>query len=125
MFGQKLYQGVKTMKQTRRMFAGMAAAATVAFLVGCGGGSDNNSISDFAGNYTGSYAGTSSTGSAVSGRFNVAISNNGQVTGNLFTGNNTPALPVTGTVDDDGDIRFATAAGANQVSVAGTVDTID
>ena len=113
------------MRKFRSMLWGVTAVAMVAFAVGCGGGSDNNSISDFAGSYTGSYAGTSATGSAVSGRFNVAISNNGQVTGNLFTGNNAPALPVTGTVDDDGDIRFATAAGANQVSVAGSVDTID
>jgi hypothetical protein len=111
------------MRKLRSMLWGVTAAAMVAFAVGCGGGSDNNSVSDFAGAYTGSYAGTTSTGSAVSGRFTINISNNGQVTGSLIGPNNN--LPVTGTVDDDGDIRFATAAGANQISVQGEVDTID
>lgn len=110
------------MKRWNRVLWGVVAAAMMAVLVGCGGGS-SDSLKFFAGNYTGSYAGTSSTGVEVGGKFNVSVDSSGNVTGTLNSGGN--ALPVTGSIDRDGNVRFETPAGNNVIAVAGQVATID
>lgn len=112
------------MKQTRRFFLGATAAFAIAVLAGCNGGSSNGPTQLFAGTYTGSYAGTAADGSATAGRFTVTAFNNGQVTGNLIAPNGN-TLPVTGTINTAGDLRFATAAGANVISVATSLAAID
>ncbi len=110
------------MKQMKRLFGGALALGVMAALAGCGGGS-GSSTSLYAGNYTGAYAGTTSTGSAVSGRFTVTADANGNLTGNLISATNN--LPVTGTIDKFGNLRFTTANGANVVAVAGTLGSVD
>ena len=118
---------MKQMKRlfVKRLFAGVIAATVMAAVVGCGGGSNGtNPTSLYAGTYTGSYAGTTTTGSAVSGRFTVSAANDGSVTGNLIGPNNN--LPVTGTIDNAGNLRFSTATGgANVISVAGLLGSVD
>jgi hypothetical protein len=114
--------GVKSMKQLRRMLWGVTAMAMMAIAVGCGGG-NNDSLRFFAGTYTGSFAGTSSTGTEVSGRFTVTSDTSGNITGTLTSGGN--QQNVTGTIDRGGNLRFTTAAGANVIVVDADVATID
>ncbi len=111
------------MKQLKKLLGSIAAVAVIAVITGCGGSSGTSPIRAYAGLYTGSYAGTTSTGSAVSGRFTVSADANGNITGNLIGPNNN--LPVTGTVDPAGNLRFSSAAGANIISVAGVLGSVD
>jgi len=111
------------MKRMSSVWWIVAAMAMMAVLAGCGGGS-SDSLRFFAGNYTGSYTGTSSTGTEVGGKFNVSLDTSGNVSGTI-TPNGGTAQQVNGTIDRDGNLRFDTAAGANAISVAGKVATID
>jgi hypothetical protein len=104
------------MKHLKHMLFCVTVALFAIVMVGCNGGS-NNTISTFAGTYSGAYAGTATDGSNVSGRYIVTVANNGQITGNLIAPNGN-SLPVTGTVASNGHLFFSTAAGANQVNVA-------
>lgn len=111
------------MKQLRRMLWGVAAMTMMAIAVGCGGGS-SDSLRFFAGNYTGSFAGTTAAGAEVTGTFNVILDTSGNVTGTITQGGNAPQQ-VTGTIDRGGNLRFTTAAGANVIVVDADVATID
>jgi hypothetical protein len=111
------------MKQLRRMLWGVTAMTMMAIAVGCGGG-NNDSLRFFAGTYSGSFAGTSSTGTEVSGRFNVTADTSGNITGTLNSGGN--QQNVTGTIDRGGNLSFTTpAGGTNFIRVEADVATID
>jgi len=92
-------------KFSRRMVCGLATLGVAFAMVGCSGGSGGPiGLNALAGNYTGSFSGTTINGAPVRGTFNGTVNEQGQVTGTVTQGNQT--FPATGTVESDGDITL-------------------
>ena len=97
-------------KKQLQALAGIGLATTLA---GCGGGSSSNDSGtrQFTGNYSGYFAGvTTSDASPVSGDFSATVANSGALTGTVSQPG-LPNFPATGTINRFGELN-ATANGS-------------